>query len=225
MNPAKNITIFGFFSNYPVMKYFTENNSAVVFGKSDHLWAHIASSSATELTALLARHHQKTKYYFSVEDWMIPCILAHGAADWIMTTNRFVLDESISPELPTLEMITIDRSFAPFMYSHSNYKDYISLAYIEDRLRKDVSAGILVNNTLVAWGFTHDDGALGFLHVLEGYRNKGYGMNILLGLIHKRKETKRPVFGNIVPGNEASTRLVKKLGFQLDCKSSWIKLK
>ena len=82
-----------------------------------------------------------------------------------------------------------------------------------------------MNNNLVAWGFTHDDGALGFLHVLDDFRNKGYGIDILLVLIQMRKKEKKPIFGNIVPENIASTKLITKLGFKLDCKTSWIKLK
>jgi hypothetical protein len=80
-----------------------------------------------------------------------------------MTTNRFILDESIITDLPKLDIVKIDKSYATFMYNNSDYKDYISVEYIEDKLSKDISAGILVNNILVAWGFTHDDGALGFL--------------------------------------------------------------
>ena len=156
---------------------------------------------------------------------MIPLILSHGTEDWIITTNRFILDESIFTDLPKLDIVKIDKSYAKFMYNNSDYKDYISVEYIEDRLSKDISAGILVNNILVAWGFTHDDGALGFLHVLEDFRNKGYRIDIILGLIQMRKKAKKPIFGNIVPDNIASTNIVTKLGFKLDCKTSWIKLK
>jgi len=39
-------------------------------------------------------------------------------------------------------------------------------------LEKDISAGIILDEKLVALGFTHDDGALGFLHFLPEYRKK-----------------------------------------------------
>ncbi len=223
--PDNNIATLGFFSNYPIKEYYIENNSAFVLGKSDNLWTHISSSSQTELESLLAKYHSKTKYYYSVEDWMIPLILKHGTEDWVMVTNRFILNKNISTALPKFDIIKIDKSYASFMYENSDYKEYLSIEYIEDRLNKDISAGILINNKLVAWGFTHDDGALGFLHVLEEYRKNGYGIDILMSLIQKRKETNKPVFGNIVPNNVASTKLVTKLGFKLDRKVSWLKLK
>ena len=224
-NPVKNIAVLGFFSNYPVEEYYTEGDSVLILGKSDHLWAHILSSSESELSILLNKYHMKTKYYSSVEDWMIPMILSHGTADWVMATNRFILDSGVITDLPRSNIVRIDKSYASHIYNNSDYKDYISIEYIENRLSKDISAGILVNNTLVAWGFTHDDGALGFLHVLEDYRKKGYGMDILLGLIQMRRTERKPVFGNIAPENVASTNLATKLGFKLDCKTSWIKLK
>ena len=224
-NPTKNIAILGFFSNHPVKEYFNEGKTFLILGKSDHLWAHISSSSETELSLILAKYHKKTKYYFSVEDWMIPIILKYGTLDWQMITNRFVLDENVFTDLPKFDAHRIDKKYAGYLYNNSDYKKFLTIKYIEDRLIKDISAGIFVNNILVAWGFTHDDGSLGFLNVIEKYRNKGYGTDILLSLIQMKRKQKQTVFGNIIPGNIASTKLVTKLGFKLDCKTTWIKLK
>lgn len=224
-DPIRNIAILGFFSNYPVEEYFLENDSALILGKSDHLWAHIAGISEAELSPILEKYNKKTKYYFSVEDWMIPIILNYGTADWIMITNRYVLEENNFIDLPNLETVTIDKSYAPFIFENSDYKDYTSIEYIEERLERDISAGIIINDNLVAWGFTHDDGALGFLNVIKEFRNKGYGLNILLSLIQMKKKRKSPVFGNILPENTPSINLVNKLGFKLDRRVSWLKLK
>ena len=225
LNSKSNIAILGFFSNYPVENYYANGNSALILGRSDHLWAFISSSSEAELSALISKHHSKTKYYFSIEDWMIPLILKYGSVDWQMKTDRFVLEPNIQLNQPKSEIVKIDKSYASFMFENSDYKDFISVEYIEDRLTKDVSAGILINGKLVAWGFTHDDGALGFLHVLNDYRKMGFGLDIVLGLIEKRKKDNKPVFGNIMPDNLPSIKLVSKLGFKLDRSVSWIKLK
>ena len=224
-NTNRNIAILGFFSNYPVKNYFIEQKSSIIFGESDHLWAHISSSSASELSPLLTKYHGITKYYFSVEDWMIPLILKYGEADWILTTKRYVLDLTVDTDSPKIKIEIIDKAFVPTILENSDYKDFISVEYITDRIEKDISAGITINNKLVAWGFTHDDGALGFLHVLEEHRKKGYGIDILLALIQMRKKENKPIFGNIVPNNIASSKLIMKLGFTLDRKVSWIKLK
>ena len=219
------IATSGFFSNYPVETYFIKNQSALILGKSDHLWAHIAGKNQDDIVYLLDKYHHKTNYFFSVEDWAIPLILRHGEADWIMTTDRYILEPSVrvAPSIPPPTQL--DASYAAFIYHHSDYKTYISIPYIEDRLEKDCSAGMMVEGSLVAWGFTHDDGALGFLHVLEAFRHCGYGKAIASGLIQMKRAKQQPVFCNIVPENLASTKLATKIGFALDRRVSWIKLK
>jgi 8-oxo-dGTP diphosphatase len=225
LHPKKDLATIGFFKNYPVAEYFIEKNSALILGKSNELWAHVISSNADELSEILAKYHSKTRYFFSVEDWMIPLILSHGSADWILTTDRYILEESILLDLPEIPLVNIGKSFAPYIHKHSDYKAFTSVSYIEDRLREDISAGIMENNKLVAWGLTHDDGSLGFLQVLDANRNKGLGQQILLELIRQKRELKEAVFGNITPENLVSKHLIEKLGFKFDRRMSWIKLK
>ncbi len=223
--PSKNIASTGYFQNYPVTEYFKEGDSALILGKSDHIWAHIVSSEESELSDLLHKHHRMTKYYHSVEDWMIPCILQYGTVDWILSTNRYILDDNIECDPREMSSEKIELELAPYIWEHSSYKSSTSSEYIEERLNKDISAGIMVDKKLAAWGLTHDDGSLGFLHVLNEYRSRGYGKSILLSLIHQRRKEGKPVFGNIEPENLNSIRLASKLGFTFDQKSSWIKLR
>lgn len=223
-DPAKNIAVIGFFSNYSIKEYYIEGNSAIIFGKSDNLWMHIVSSSAKELSLLLNKYSQITKYYFSVEDWMIPIILKNEKSDWMLTTNRYILNDNIHNTANEIELSQIDISHAEYIYNNSDYKHYTPIEYIKDRLTKDISAGIWNNDKLVAWGFTHDDGALGFLHVLEDFRKKGYSKILLDNLIKSRQEAEKPIFVNIVPDNAPAIKLITKFGFKFDCKASWIKL-
>ncbi len=223
-HPKKDLATLGFFQNYPVKEYFTVGESALILGRSNELWAHLISSNAEELSDILAKHHTKTRYFFSVEDWMIPMILSHGSADWILTTDRYILEESTGIDLSNLPLVNIGESFAPYIHKHSDYKAFTSVSYVEERLSKGISAGFMVNNKLVAWGLTHDDGSIGFLNVLEEHRNRGLGQQILLGLIRQKRELKEAVFGNIIYENLASKHLIEKLGFEFDRRMSWIKL-
>ena len=225
LHPKKDLATIGFLKNYPVEEYFIEKSSALILGKSNELWAFLISSNADELSEILAKYHSKTKYFSSVEDWMIPLILKHGSADWILTTDRYILEESTVLDLPELPLVAIGISFAAYIHKHSDYKAFTSVSYVEERLSKDISAGFMVNNKLVAWGLTHDDGSLGFLQVLDAYRDKGLGQQILLELIRQKRELKEAVFGNIIPENLVSKHLIEKLGFEFDRRMSWIKLK
>ena len=223
-DPVKNIAAIGFFSNYPIKEYYIEGNSAIILGKSDNLWIHIVSSSAKELSILLSKYSHITKYYFSAEDWMIPIILENEKSDWILTTNRYILNKEIHFTAKDIELSRIDISYAEYIYNNSNYKQYTPIEYIKDRLLRDISIGIWNSDKLIAWGFTHDDGALGFLHVLKNYRKKGYSKILLDHLIKSRQETKKPIFVNIVPDNVPAINLISKYGFKFDCKVSWVKL-
>ncbi|MBK7031199.1 MAG: GNAT family N-acetyltransferase [Bacteroidales bacterium] len=117
----------------------------------------------------------------------------------------------------------IDASYAPYIYENSEYRKLTSIEYIEDRLSEDVSAGIWVDDILVGWGFTHDDDALGFLHVLADHRKHGYGFEILRSLVYLKKAYKKPVFCNIVAGNTIPINMVTRFGFKFDRRVSWLK--
>ncbi|NJO87770.1 MAG: GNAT family N-acetyltransferase [Chloroflexia bacterium] len=224
-DPRKNIATIGFFENFPVKGYFFEGDSVLIYGTSDNFWTHLVSSSEKELRKLLEKHFHKTNYYYSVEDWMIPILLKFGKEDWVMTTNRYILNSNISVEPARAEIIKVDVSYASFIHENSDYKKFTSIEYIEQRLNAGISAGILVNNHLIAWGFTHDDGALGFLHVLPEYRKRGYANEVVLSLIHQRRQANKTIFCNIVPENSVAKNFVTGLGFHFDRKVSWVKLK
>jgi ribosomal protein S18 acetylase RimI-like enzyme len=224
-DPKKNIATIGFFENFPVEDYYFEGDSAFIYGKSDNFWAHVVSSSEKEFQILLEKHFQKTNYYYSVEDWMIPILLKFGKEDWIMETNRYILREDVSVKLPGLNATKIDVSYAQFIYENSDYKEYTAVEYVKQRLNASISAGIFEDDQLVAWGFTHDDGALGFLHVLPEHRKKGYAKEVVLSLIRQRRSAGKAIFCNIVPENSVAIDFITKLGFHFDREISWVKLK
>lgn len=77
----------------------------------------------------------------------------------------------------------------------------------------------------MAWAITHDDGAIGFLHVLEEYRGKGYGTNVTAAMINKLLELDELPFVHIEEDNIKSMDLALKAGFSKDRRIHWVKLK
>jgi len=142
-----------------------------------------------------------------------------------MTANRYILEDSIPIKTPNLKVESLDISHTAYIYENSYIKKYISKRYVRERLSKDISAGIFINNKLIAWGFTHDDGALGFLHIIEEYRKKGYATEILNYLINERRSKGKAVFANILVDNFKSTGLINQLDFKKDRQTCWLKLK
>lgn len=163
-------------------------------------------------------------YYYSVEEWMLPLILSQGEEEWRMETRRYVMPADKTIEKPNVATQSLGPAYADYIYEYSHYKQFTDIMYIRDRLSRDISAAIFDDGKPVAWGFTHDDGALGFLHVLPGYRGRGYGRSIVLSRIFQKREYGRPVFCNIVPGNTSAIRLMESLGFEYDRTVYWIKL-
>ncbi len=64
---------------------------------------------------------------------------------------------------------------------------------------------------------THEEGGMGFLHVLEPYRRRGIAAALEKFLINRTLEKGWTPYGQIFPENEASLRLQEKLGLKL-CK-------
>lgn len=225
LDPKATIATRGYFSNYPVKAYVVKNQCALIVGCTDQFWIHCVGRDKNDLAALLKEYQGLSDYYYSVEEWMLPLILDTGEEAWRMETMRYMLDDDI--KLPTFanKIVPLSPDDTDYIFEHTNYRDFTDKAYIRDRLERDISAAIMDKDKPIAWGLTHDDGALGFLHVLPEYRGKGYGRDIVLARIAMKREKGQPVYCNIVSGNIPAIKLMESLGFEADRKIYWIKLK
>ncbi|MHB1652185.1 MAG: GNAT family N-acetyltransferase [Desulfitobacteriaceae bacterium] len=224
-DPIRNAAVLGFFKNYPIERAFRVGDTFLLLGESDHLWGYISSKSKSELTEIFEKSWINTKFFASVEDWMKPIITKDSEVEWELSTLRYVLPETHEIEPPIRKMYTLDMSLVDYIFNHSDYKAFTSKEYIRERIEKGISAGIMEGDTLVAWALTHDDNSLGFLHVLPDFRRKGYGKDITTSLIYQKRKENKSVFLNVEPNNLNSMNLITKIGFILDRKISWIKLK
>jgi 8-oxo-dGTP diphosphatase len=218
-----NISLIGFVENNPINEVIQLNNSYLIKGTSDVVWTYIVCNNENDLRALLEKSPNNT-YFASVEDWMIPVITEKGETEWILTTMRYYLPDHVEVPENKKEVIPLTTDHIGFIISQSNYKQFLSPAYVEERISKSISAAIMKKDKLVAWGLTHDDGALGSLHVLDEYRKKGYGKEILISLIHQNRKRGKISFAQIEEKNTKATNLIKHLGFVKDRRVSWVKL-
>lgn len=223
-NPKATIATRGFFTNYPIDDLAIKNDCALIFGRSDHLWIHCVGEEQDDLEDLLHHHRDRSPYYYSLEEWMLPIVLKGRNEEWRMETLRYILEPNVQVPLPKNETQVLSPLFSSYVFEHSNYREFTNEDYIRDRLLHDISAAIIKNGKPIAWGFTHDDGALGFLHVLPEYRKKGYARDIVLARIIQKRQLGLPVFCNIVPDNFAAIHLMEQIGFQFDRKTVWLKL-
>ncbi|MBE0538276.1 MAG: GNAT family N-acetyltransferase [Ignavibacterium sp.] len=219
-----NISIIGFIENNPITEVVEINNSYLIKGTSDVEWIYLVCKNESEIKLLLEKSGCNNIYFASVEDWMIPIITENKKAEWILSTMRYYLPDDIEVPENKLKVISLTTDHIGFIISQSNYKQFLTPAYVEERITKSISAAIFKKKKLVAWGLTHDDGALGSLHVLDEYREKGYGKEILISLIHQNRKLGKISFAQIEEKNVKATNLAEQLGFVKDRRVSWVKL-
>lgn len=222
--PLQSLPVVGFFSNYPLEKVYRAGDFLLMCGTSDYQWAYLCGDNPEELLMVVEEFGFFTSYFANVEDWMLPALTQLHRIDWKLSTHRYYLADATPITQPEQPFSRLDSSMARYIFESSAYKDFTSEAYIRDRLEKDISIGIWLDEMLVGWGLTHDDSSLGFLNVLPKWQAKGLGESILKALILKKREMGLPVFVNIEPHNIQSINLIKKLGFIFDRQVSWLKL-
>lgn len=221
---TRNINIINFIRNYPIYNIETVGDSVLVRGISDEDWVYISSKSYDEFFKLIHVLDGDDKCFAAIEDWMLPYIVKNRKIKSRLTSMKLVYDSNVP--LPTVKSHVVDLSIAdaPYIFENSKYKEYISIEYIEDRIKNGIGLGIYEDEKLVAWAITHDDGAIGFLNVLEDYRRKGYGMDVTVAMIKRLLELGQLPFVHIEEDNVKSMNLALKAGFRKDRRVHWIKL-
>lgn len=221
---VRNVNMINFINDYPICYIKKVEDSVIVKGTSDRDWIYISSESKEELKTIKGKLEKNDNCFAVIEDWMIPILTKGNRIKWKLSTLRLFMPQNIL--LLDNKYIVSDLRIedAKFIYENSDYKEYISIEYIRDRIQKGLSSGIYDSKKLVAWGITQDDGAIGFLHVLPEYRLRGYARDIIIDLIKKvRKQGKLP-FVHIEEKNEKSMKLVLSLGFKKDRVVNWLEI-
>lgn len=240
----KNISIIGIIENYGIENFIQTGDSILITVKTDHLWSYPTAENEQELKALLKKFKYQTLYFASLEEWMLPVISQNREIEWELKTERLILPKTAElkknrelrdkADSSDKNENNLDAEFklkrlkaddADFIFANSHYQQYTSKAYIKERIEADCSAGIFVAGELAAWGLTHDDGALGFIHVRNNFRKKGFGRLIMKQLIRDKIANKQAIFLNVEPDNLKAKKLFASLGFEFDRMISWIKLK
>lgn len=221
---VKNINMINFIKNYPISLIEKAGNSVIVKGTSDRDWIYISSESQEELKTIKAKLERNDNCFAAIEDWMIPILEDGSIIKWKLSTLRLFLPTNIIFPDSNYMVTDLKMEDAEFIYENSDYKEYIPMEYIRDRIQKGASSGIYNSNNLVAWAITQDDGALGFLHVLTEYRLKGYARAIVKDLVKKVRAQGNIPFVHIEEKNYKSMKLTLSLGFKKDRVVNWLEL-
>ncbi|HTW91171.1 MAG TPA: GNAT family N-acetyltransferase [bacterium] len=96
-----------------------------------------------------------------------------------------------------------------------------SAEHILSRIRKGPGYCIRRKGQPVAWGLMHDDGSMGFLHVVEQYRHHGMARTLTTALARNLLRRGIQPFMYIVTTNRPSLRLTASMGFSRAGRFSW----
>lgn len=221
----KNMNMLYFMEQNRVHQLDRVGNSVVLRGESDQRWVYISSPNEQELCTVVGTLTSDDRCFAVIEDWMLPLLTSKRTLVWQLSTMKLVLPDSVTfPQIPDAHITPLSVDDADYMYEHSLYQSVTSPEYIRDRIRQGISAGIYEDGQLVAWAMTHDDSAMGSLHVLEAYRRRGLAYDLTVYLIHRLRQQGKIPFVHIEETNLKSLRLALKLGFQHDRRVHWFEI-
>lgn len=222
----RHLNMLYFMENNPVHSLNRMGDSVIMRGKSDLDWVFISSPNEQELTSVAAAHlTQDDKCFAVIEDWMLPLLTKNKNIAWTLTTMRLFLPDNVTfDKNPNIHAAPLSENDAPYIYKNSKYQDFTSPEYIRESIRKGVSAGIYDSGRLAAWTMTHDDLAIGFLHVLKDYRRRGYAEVLTISMIQQLREQGKMPFVHIEETNPKSMQLALKLGFKEDRRVHWFEI-
>lgn len=134
-----------------------------------------------------------------------------GARLWINPCHLYALDPNRLVVNRRHRVTSLRSADAPTVVRFWPYGR--DVMYVRERISRLPSAAIRRDGRLVAWGLTHDDGSMGFLHVLEEWRGRGFARSLTTALALRLLRLGLRPFLYVVKDNSASIRLTESMGF------------
>lgn len=217
-----NIAYLNFMESNPITAVYRSGESLLFRGTSDRDWVYVKSDDQGELADLVRVLEDSDRHFGLIQAWMLPLLAMGRSPVWKMTSLQLQLP--LNKKLPDIGSTPtkLRPEHAEVIYSLWPYANVTTLAYTRERIARGFSAAIFRNEDPVAWAITHDDGAIGFLYVLEEYRGHGYAQDVTIDIAMQMRALGKPAFVHIEPDNEKSLTLARKLGFIQKGEVMWV---
>lgn len=221
LDPVANSGTISFIKQNTITDAEAVGNNVIVRGISDRQWVLLYCENREGFNKIKSRIRDDDEFFFAIDKQYFQDLVKGYATGWKLETGRYYLPDTVSLQQPAIEYKQLPANCADYIHENSVYKEFASVGYIKQRLEKGRSAAIMKNGCPVAWAITHDDGAIGFLHVLPGERGKGYAKAVTLAMIELlRKNNELPVV-QVEESNIQAVQLIKKIGFVKDRDIIW----
>lgn len=223
-DPVRSANLRHFAERYGIESSFMAEDSILVRGTSDHTWVYLLPADREGGQRLIEALAQEDHYLVGFDAWLLEALQKRFAIEWTLRCEKLVWPADREPDAPVHPIRPLVLADAAYLFEHSDYKTYTDIPYIQDQIANGVGGGIEgPDGRLAAWALTHDDGAIGFLHVLEAFRKLGYGASLTHWMIRRVRERGGIPFVHIEGKNEKSLNLARKTGFEPCGEIWWVK--
>ncbi len=162
--------------------------------------------------------------YHVADELAFPALRRALAVGWWGEAILYRLDAKDFVDVQAHEVRPLETTFAAKV-AKVWAPDWPAEGYVRSRIESGLNGAIYVEREPVAWYLTHletdDVVMLGFLHVLEGYRGRGYAKSLSCALIKQSFAKGKAPCCHVYTDNEPSIRLMEGLGFRRVCLQAW----
>lgn len=220
----RNISMLGFFSSHQPTSILRNDESLMVKGKSDEDWWYLSLKNPADFDWFISNTGKDDNFVAVIDDEILERVMKRFTCQWVLSCQRLYLPSKVTLPQIKLSLSSLMPSDAEHIYSNSNFKAYTSVNYIVEQILKGPSSAYRVDGKLVGWVLTHDDTAIGLLHVLDSFRRKGIAKAIVIDLINKIRALGLTPFTYVQLSNNASMGLMESLGFVSDRPIHWVRI-
>jgi len=163
-------------------------------------------------------------FFHVADDLAFPALRQVVTVGWWGEAVYYAMDASSFRDLQAHEVRAVEGKFAG-MIAKLWTDDWPAENYVRSRAEGGPSAGVYVDGELVAWNLTHletdDVVMMGFLHVLDAHRGKGYAKSVGTALARQVLAKGKTPCCHVYVDNAPSIRLTEALGFRRVCVQAW----
>lgn len=219
-----NICIYCMAKDYPLIQHFEELDMHIFAFRSDQIWNYLSYNVNTEFLKNYLDQQSESQFLVISNPEIVKWVKEKYKVIWDISCLR-LFREGNTNFISGITAIPITSKQLPWVYNNSGYQQFLSMDYLETRLR--LGGGYYIENKKVpvAWVMSHDDGSLGMLHVMNEFRRNGLGRILVNVMSAKLHEEKIPVFAHIEPTNLPSLKLFRSMGFVDKAEVTWMKIK
>lgn len=219
-----NICILCMSKDYPLVNFYEEQGMYAFAFRSDENWCYLSHNANTEFLCNYLLQQSGSQFLVISNPEVVKWVKEKHKVIWEITCLRLFREGNFNI-ISDISILPITSRQLPWVYHNSGYQQFLSMDYLETRLRLGGGFYIENNGVPVAWVMSHDDGSVGMLHVMNEFRRKGLGRMLVDAMSAKVKEKNMPVFAHIEPSNLPSLKLFRSMGFVDKAVVTWMKVR